>query len=108
GHPARGAQYEQIDQVLLAKRLRANDVDLLDPGDLAFVDRKIDRYPVSLQRRYRRRNGYGITPATEILPFKFLFGAIKLGAVENPPVAEADLAQAFDQLVFFEFLCSDE
>ena len=108
GHPARRAQYEQVDQVFFAKCLCADDVDLLDFGDFAFVHGEIDRNPVPFQRCHRRRHRHGITSAAQILPLQFLLGTIKLGAVENPPVSQADLTQTFEQLVFFEFLGADE
>jgi len=88
GEPAGCAQNEQVQKVLIAECLVAHDVDLRDLGNLALVDREIDRDAVAFQRRYRGGDRDAVLALGKILALDFLLGLVELRAVENPAFLE--------------------
>ncbi len=78
--------------------LGADDVDLLDLGDVAFVDRESDADAVALQRRDGRRHLDGVVSLREVLALEFLLGPLEQGAVENARLGQTDFAQRLLQI----------
>ena len=104
GKPARCAQTQHLDQFFFAEGLAADDIDILDARDIAFIDYKIDRYTITLHRCDCRRDQHAVQTARQVLAFQFLFRAIYQCLVKNTRLANADFLQSLGQLLLVKFL----
>jgi hypothetical protein len=104
GQPVRRAQDHQVEQVRFLEGAGADDVDLLDLGDLALYHGKIDADAIALQRRDGRRHLNRVVALRKVLALEFLLRALDHGAVEDARLGEADIAQALLEVFGLEGL----
>ena len=108
GQPARRRQLHLLEQIVLVVCLRADDGDLPDLGDVAFLDIEIDAYPVALKRRDRGLDLGRVLSARQVLPLQLLFGTLEQRTVEDAGFGETDLAQARLERILVELLHADK
>ena len=75
--PSASRQREKFGQVFSKERLISNDIDGADPCRIAFNDREIDAYPVSLQRGYGSSDLRRVKASGKVLPLDFLLGLLE-------------------------------
>jgi hypothetical protein len=85
---------------LVREGLVADDVDLLDLGDVALVHGKGDVDAVTLDRRDGGGDLHAVQAVRQVLALEFLLGAVDGRLVEDLGFADADFLQRLDQHVF--------
>src|SRR5258708_5447161 len=93
GEPAGAAQHELVEQLALAKGVRADQVDAADLGDLALGHGDVDADAVALERRDGGLHLGGVQAARQILPLDLELGVIEQRTVEDAAFGHAELAQ---------------
>ena len=106
--PAGGVQLQQLAQFLVREGLVADDVDLADLGDVAFVDVEHDVDAITFDRRHGGGDLHAVQAVRQVLALQFLLGAVDRGLVEDLGLADPDLLQRLDQHVLLELLGARE
>ena len=102
--PPRLTQLHQADQFRVGKRFVADDIDVLDGGDIAFVNIEVDGDPVARQRLNVRVHIRVITPLGDIGAENFQLQTFKGGALEDLALFNTRLAHALHELFGLDIL----
>ncbi|MNV53693.1 hypothetical protein D3C71_1458510 [compost metagenome] len=97
-----------FQDVLGRELLGADQVDVLDLGGLAFLDRDGDVHAVAVQRAHRRGDVHVVLATVVVLAAQFLGHAVQAQAVEGATLGQADVAQALEQLVALDVLVAGD
>ena len=106
--PARRRELHELEQLLLAERVVADDVDRPDLRHLALVDGEVHRDAVAVERRDRRRDRDAVAPGGEVLALDLLLGLVDQRLVVGATFGDPVVAQRLAHLVGGEFLHPDE
>src|SRR4030095_12427696 len=104
GRPARRCERHLREELRLAERLVADNVDAGDLRRVAFDDVDVHRDAVPLLRRNRRGYLCRVLAARDVLTLHFLLGAIECRAVEDLRFGKSDVLQRLLESVGVEFL----
>nr|GEU28237.1 hypothetical protein [Tanacetum cinerariifolium] len=106
--PAARIERQLVLEFLVREYLVADDIDLFDLGDFAFVHRERDVDAVAFQRRDGGHELDAVQAARQVLALEFLLGAVNRRLVEDLRFAHADVLERLDQHVLLEFLGARE
>ncbi len=104
GEPAGSGELHVAQQLALGEVLRADNVDVGDLGDGAFLDVEAQRHAVPLQRRDRGLDHRAVVALARVLALDLLLGAVEQRLVVDLGLGDAGLLQAVLQIILGEFL----
>src|SRR5690606_17137348 len=90
------------------ENLVADQVDVADLGGLAFLDRDRDIDAVARQLGHGRGDRDVVLAAVVVLPGQLLGNAVKAELVERVALGQADVGEAFEQVLRFQVLVAAE
>src|SRR5690606_13320332 len=104
GCPVAGVGLEFGGDLLVLEGFVADDVEVLDPGRLAFDD--VDRHfhAVSVEIDHRGLHRHVVLAAVVVLAGQFLLHRVELEAIEGLAFHQADALEAVAQVFFLEIL----
>ena len=99
GQEIAGTELEGIQQFLIGIGVVADDIDLLDGGDLAFRNLDIHRHPVAVLFGDAGFDLHPVFAAAEILAAEFLLDLVQHGPVEDLALGEPDALERLLEVV---------
>lgn len=93
------AQFEQRQQLLIVKRIVADDVDVLDAAFLAFIDRHVDGDTIAGLFLDLDVDGGAVASATGIDFLNALTNGLQRGAGEDPALADIGGRHVFQNVI---------
>ena len=98
GQPVGGLQLEQVDQVFVGEHGVADDVDVLDRSDRAFVDVDLQRDAVARLGNHVGLDLRGVTTLGHVLALQLVTHALEGRTLEDFTLGEARLLEALQQV----------
>ena len=97
--PVGGFQLEQLAQGIVVEHVVADDVDVLDGRDRAFVDLDLQCHAVARLRHHLGVDLGRVAALGHVLALQFVTHAFKGGTLEDLAFGQAGLLQAFHQVI---------
>ena len=99
-----GAEFKDVQQLVVREVIVAHDVDLFDGGNLAFGYGDVDIHPVARQFRNTGFDFHTIFAAAVVLAPQFLLDLVQNGAVEHLALGQTYAFQRLFQVIRADIL----